>query len=121
MAGAESGMMTGQWGHGVLYRSLASTRIGSDIWRCRHQLELRQTLTAVAIAGAVAVASRVTTADDDDVFVSRHDLIVELIALVDLVLLRQEFHRVMDSFQFTTRDGLRSRGCVAPPVSKIAS
>jgi hypothetical protein len=67
--------------------------------RLRHQLELRDAGRAVAVAGAHAVAAGVAAADDDDVLAVGAQLALELVAGVDLVLLRQELHREVHAVQ----------------------
>ena len=61
--------------------------------RLRHHLELGHTGRAVAVAGAHAVGAGVATTDDDDVLAVGPQLALELVAGIDLVLLRQELHR----------------------------
>jgi hypothetical protein len=71
--------------------------------RLGHELELRHAGRTVAVAGAHAVAAGVAPADDDDVLAGGGDLLFELVAGVDLVLLRQELHREMDAIELAAR------------------
>ncbi|OIQ88657.1 hypothetical protein GALL_294800 [mine drainage metagenome] len=58
----------------------------------------------MAVAGAHAVGAGVAAADDDDVLAGGHDLALELVAGVDLVLLRQELHGEVDAVEFAPRN-----------------
>ena len=53
-----------------------------------HQLELGHAGGAMAIAGAHAVAAGVAAADDDDMLALSAQLVLELVAGIDFVLLR---------------------------------
>src|SRR5215831_19183230 len=54
------------------------------------------------MASAKAVSARVSSTDDDNALAGRKNIEsrIEDIALAALILLRQEFHREMDSFEF---------------------
>src|SRR5215831_7511762 len=58
------------------------------------------------MASAKAVSARVSSTDDDNALAGRKNIEsrIEDIALAALILLRQEFHREMDSFQFPARN-----------------
>ena len=57
----------------------------------------------MAIRSADAIGTGIAAADDDHVLVGRHQLALELVARVDLVLLRQEIHREMHALELAPR------------------
>jgi hypothetical protein len=69
----------------------------------RHHFELGHAGRAVAVAGAHAVAPGVAAADHDHMLAVGPQLALELVACIDLVLLRQELHRKVDAVQITAR------------------
>eukprot|EP00042_Codosiga_hollandica_P012252 m.27506 g.27506 ORF g.27506 m.27506 type:complete len:361 (+) comp39781_c0_seq1:890-1972(+) len=77
--------------------------------RLGQQLELGDALGAVAVAGAHAVAAGIATADDDDVLAVGAQLVLQLVASVDLVLLRQEFHREVHAGEIAAGHGQVAR------------
>ena len=85
-------------------RPLVRPRIAADVRRLRQQLELRQAAAALPIRGAVAVAPRVAAADHDHVLAGRQNLILDRVSLIAGILLRQEFHREMDSLEVAAGD-----------------
>jgi hypothetical protein len=74
----------------------------------------------VAVAGAHAVAAGVAAADDDHVLAVGAQLALELVAGVDLVLLRQELHREVHAVELAARHR-QVADCSEPPVSSTAS
>ncbi len=58
----------------------------------------------MAIAGAGAVAASVAAADDNHILALGGELIGQVVALVDFVLLREELHRVVDTLEVAARD-----------------
>src|SRR5581483_6153219 len=58
---------------------------------------------AVAVRRPEAVGARIAAAQDHDALPGREDLAVHAVARDDLVLLRQELHRVVDPAQLATR------------------
>ncbi|MPM55228.1 hypothetical protein SDC9_102021 [bioreactor metagenome] len=68
-----------------------------------HQLELSDADCAVAVRCTHTVRARVAAANHDDVLAVGADLALELVARVDLVLLRQELHREMDAVKIAAR------------------
>ena len=68
-----------------------------------HDLELRHALGAVAVAGAHAVAAGVAAADDDDVLALGVDGVLQLVAGVGAVLLRQQLHGEVHAVQLAPR------------------
>src|SRR5450830_1198016 len=77
--------------------------------RHRHQFELRDAGRAVAVRRADAVRAGIPAADNDDVLAGGLDLVLHLVAGVDLVLQRQEVHREMHAFQLAARHGQVAR------------
>src|SRR5882672_6538107 len=72
--------------------------------RFRHDLELMHGKRLLPMAGSQTIGAGVATANDHDMLASRENLYFGLnrVAVTPLVLLRQEFHRVMNSLQLTT-------------------
>ena len=58
----------------------------------------------MAVAGADAVRTGVAAADHDDMLAGCGQLVLDLVAGIDLVLLRQEFHREMDAVELAPGD-----------------
>ena len=97
--------------------------------RLRQKLELRHRFRVLPIRRADAVGAGVAAADHDHVLAGRPDLIANLVAGDDLVLLRQEFHGEMDAGLVAAgdgkvarllaaarqRDGVEARSCPARP------
>ena len=65
--------------------------------RSRNDLELGEARATLAVRRARAVAARVAAADDDHVFSGGQDLIGNGVSLIDLVLLRQKLHGVVNA------------------------
>src|SRR3569623_565526 len=57
----------------------------------------------MAVRGADAVGAGIAAADHDYMLAGCHDLLFQLVAGIDLVLLRQKFHRKMHALQFAPR------------------
>ena len=88
------------------------SRVRSHIGRLRQYLKLREAFASLAVARSVAVAAGVAAADDDHIFALGRNLIKNCVALIELILLCEEFHRKMDALQFAA--GNREiAGCVA--------
>ena len=68
-----------------------------------HNFELRHARCAMAGTGAYAVRTGVTTANHHHMFAIRTQLVFQLVAGIDFVLLWQKFHREMNACQITAR------------------
>src|SRR5579871_631793 len=70
--------------------------------RLRHDFKLMNRSRFLPMASAQTISARVSATDDDHVLAVRKNVEsgIEDIAMAALVLLRQEFHREMDSLQF---------------------
>ena len=75
-------------------------------WRLGHNLNLRHTLAALTVSRADAVASRITTTDDEYILALCRDTLFsrELHASKNTVLLREQFKGKMHAFQLTARN-----------------
>ena len=71
--------------------------------RLGHHLKLGHAGCAMAIAGAHAVAAGVAATNHDHVFALSAQLPFEFVSGIDLVLLRQKFHRKVHALQVTAR------------------
>src|SRR5262249_8038255 len=76
------------------------------VWRLRHDLELMDGYWLLTMACAETIRARVATADDDDAFSGGENFFrrIKQVAVAALILLRQEFHRIVDPVQFPAPD-----------------
>src|SRR5947209_12645521 len=69
----------------------------------RHQFKLADVGGVLAVRSAKAIGASVTAADNHHTFACRQNLTRNLVALANLVGLRQKLHREVDTLQFTAR------------------
>ena len=75
----------------------------------RHDLKLGHAGSAMAVAGAHAVAAGVAAANHDHVLALSSQLGLDLVACIDLVLLRQKLHGKVNAVQVAPRRGQVAR------------
>src|SRR6266516_4837204 len=80
-------------------RPIGPNRVQLGIRRHGKQFELRHRFRAVAVRGADAVRARVASADHDDMFVGRPEVLHALVSCDAPVLQRQELHREMHAVE----------------------
>ena len=73
--------------------------------RLWHHFKLRDALGTMPVGRTHTIAARIAPANHDDVFAVSAQLVFELVARVDFVLLRQEFHRKVNARQIAARHG----------------